>query len=112
MLHICFSRFNKVRDQFVSTFKLNFYLGKCILKTILQRHQGIKNTNYIEEDKDNLKKYLTEQFKKKGYNSNKIIEHLDSGLSLKEALEKDDIKSSGATSNTLTSSNKRTSNNR
>ena len=66
----------------------------------------------VEEDKDNLKKYLYEQFRTKGYNSNKIIEHLDNGLSLKEALEKDDIKSSGSTSNTLTSSNKRTSNNR
>lgn len=56
-----------------------------------------------ETEKDNLKSYLKEQFDDKGYDSEKILESLENGISLKEVLEDDKYKgSSGNTTNKMT----------
>ncbi|MCE3220475.1 hypothetical protein G5C64_16760 [Vibrio diabolicus] len=56
-----------------------------------------------ETEKDNLKVYLKEQFEDKGYDSEKILESLEKGISLKEVLEDDKYKgSSGNTTNKMT----------
>ncbi|MDF5284944.1 relaxase/mobilization nuclease domain-containing protein [Vibrio vulnificus] len=46
-------------------------------------------------EKSNLKRYLKEQFDDKGYDSERILESLEKGMSLKEVLEDDKYKGSG-----------------
>ncbi|MDF4657173.1 hypothetical protein P3523_21105 [Vibrio parahaemolyticus] len=54
-------------------------------------------------EKDNLNVYLKEQFEDKGYDSDKILESLEKGMSLKEVLEDDKYKGSGGnTTNKMT----------
>ncbi len=48
-----------------------------------------------DSEKENLKSYLKEQFDDKGYDSEKILESLEKGMSLKEVLEDDKYKGSG-----------------
>ncbi|HCG5126639.1 TPA: hypothetical protein NJZ01_004520 [Vibrio parahaemolyticus] len=53
-------------------------------------------------EKSNLKRYLKEQFDDKGYDSEKILESLEKGMSLNEVLEDDKYKgSSGNTTNKI-----------
>lgn len=56
-----------------------------------------------DSEKDNLNVYLKEQFEDKGYDSDKILESLEKGMSLKEVLEDDKYKGSGGnTTNKMT----------